>query len=165
MLGEGDAVFLDAEVRETHALVYGSAKERDNGCPSKPHRTLESKRLKLSVTKQIVEGIRGEEFTSGFYDMTKWEEYRREKERYVCESYMFADPKHVERYGSCFKLSKARSDVWSRVRSSRPFLTQIQPNGIASTHNAFRAAGFTTPDISGEGLTSPRRRRRVSRPS
>ena len=115
--------------------------------------------------KQIVEGIRGEEFTSGFYDMTKWEEYRREKEQYVCESCMFTDPKHVERYGPCFKLSKARSDVCSRVRSSRPFITQVQPNGIASTHNAFRAAGFTTPDISGEGLASPRRRRRVSRPS
>ena len=52
--------------------------------------------------KQIVEGIRGEQFTSGFYDMTKWEEYRREKEQYVCESCMFADPKYVERYGSCF---------------------------------------------------------------
>lgn len=39
------------------------------------------------------------------------------------------------------------------------------PSVIASIHNAFRAAGFTTPDISGEGLTSPRRRRRVSRPS
>jgi hypothetical protein len=66
-----------------------------------PHSRI--KRLKLSVTKQIVEGIRGEEFTSGFYDMTKWEEYRREKERCVCESCMFADPKHVERYGSCFQ--------------------------------------------------------------
>ena len=33
--------------------------------------------------KQIVEGIRGEQFTSGFYDMTKWEEYRREKEQCV----------------------------------------------------------------------------------
>jgi hypothetical protein len=25
----------------------------------------------------------------------KWEEYRREKEQYVCESCMFADPKYV----------------------------------------------------------------------
>jgi len=52
--------------------------------------------------KQIVEGIRGEEFTTGFYDMTTWEEYRRENEQIVCVSCMFADPKYVERYGSCF---------------------------------------------------------------
>ena len=26
--------------------------------------------------KKIVEGIRFEEFTAGFYNMTKWEEYR-----------------------------------------------------------------------------------------
>jgi len=32
--------------------------------------------------KQIAEGIRGEKFTAGFYDMTKWEEYRRENEQY-----------------------------------------------------------------------------------
>jgi hypothetical protein len=51
--------------------------------------------------KQIVEGIRGEEFSAGFYNMTKWEEYRRENEQYVCASCMFADPKYVERYGSC----------------------------------------------------------------
>ena len=97
-------MFLDAEVCETRALVYGSAKEGDNGCPSKPHRTLESKTIKVicDCCKQIVEGIRREQFTSGFYDMTKWEEYRRENEQYVCESCMFADPKYVERYGSCF---------------------------------------------------------------
>ena len=52
--------------------------------------------------KQIVEVIRGEKFTAGIYDMTKWEEYRRENERYVCDSCMFADPKYLERYGSCF---------------------------------------------------------------
>ena len=52
--------------------------------------------------QQIVEGIRGEKFTTGFYDMTTWEEYRRENERYVCVSCMFADPKYVERYGSRF---------------------------------------------------------------
>jgi len=53
--------------------------------------------------KKIVEGIRGEGFTAGFYDMAKWEEYRLdENERQVCESCMFADPKYVERYGSCF---------------------------------------------------------------
>ncbi len=52
--------------------------------------------------KQIVEGIRGEGFTAGFYDMAKWDEYRRENEQYVCKSCMFADPQYVERYGSCF---------------------------------------------------------------
>ena len=52
--------------------------------------------------KQTVEGIRGEEFTAGFYDMTKWEEYRRENEQHLCASCMFADPKYIERYGSCF---------------------------------------------------------------
>ena len=34
--------------------------------------------------------------------MNKWEEYRRENERYVCELCMFADPKYIERFGSCF---------------------------------------------------------------
>ena len=52
--------------------------------------------------KKMVEGIRGEAFTAGFYDMTNWEEYRRENEHYVCDSCMFADLKYVERYGSCF---------------------------------------------------------------
>jgi hypothetical protein len=52
--------------------------------------------------QQVVEGIRGEEFSAGFYDMSKWEEYRQDNERYVCESCMFADPKYIERYGSCF---------------------------------------------------------------
>ena len=52
--------------------------------------------------KRIVEGIRGEKFTAGFYDMKKWEEYRRDNEQHVCASCMFADPKYVERYGSCF---------------------------------------------------------------
>ena len=52
--------------------------------------------------KQAIEGIRAKEFTAGFYDMTKWEEYRRDNEQYVCDSCMFADPKYVERYGSCF---------------------------------------------------------------
>src|SRR4030095_752974 len=33
--------------------------------------------------KQLVEGIRGEAFSAGFYDMTKWEDYRRDNERYV----------------------------------------------------------------------------------
>ena len=52
--------------------------------------------------KHIVEGIRVEEFTGGFYDMRRWEEYRRENEQHLCNSCMFADPKYVERYGSCF---------------------------------------------------------------
>jgi hypothetical protein len=53
--------------------------------------------------KQLVEGIRCEnEFIGGFYDMAKWQEYRRDNEQYVCDSCMFADPKYVERYGSCF---------------------------------------------------------------
>jgi hypothetical protein len=52
---------------------------------------------------QLVEGIQSEnEFTAGFFDMTKWEEYRRENEQYVCDSCMFADPRYLERYGSCF---------------------------------------------------------------
>ena len=53
--------------------------------------------------KRIVEGIRGEKFTAGFYDMTKWEEYRRENEQYVCASCMFADPTYVERYESGYR--------------------------------------------------------------
>jgi hypothetical protein len=53
--------------------------------------------------KQVVEGIQAEnEFTGGFFDMTKWEEYRRENELRVCDACMFADPKYLERYGSCF---------------------------------------------------------------
>ena len=52
--------------------------------------------------KQTLKGIRGDEFTAGFYDMTKWQEYRHEDEQYVYDSCMFADPKYVERYGSCF---------------------------------------------------------------
>ena len=39
---------------------------------------------------------------TSFCVMTKWEEYRRENEQSVCDSCMFADPKYVERYGSCF---------------------------------------------------------------
>jgi hypothetical protein len=62
------------------------------------------KRIKVICDrcKQTLEGIRGDEFIAGFYDMTKWEEYRHENEQYVCDSCMFADPKYVERYGSCF---------------------------------------------------------------
>ena len=52
--------------------------------------------------KQTVEGIVSEQFIAGFYDMTKWEEYRRENEKHVCAPCMFNDVKYVERYGSCF---------------------------------------------------------------
>lgn len=52
--------------------------------------------------KNTVEGIRGQEFIAGFYDMTKWQEYRRENEEYLCRACMFADPNYIERYGSCF---------------------------------------------------------------
>jgi hypothetical protein len=67
-----------------------------------PHSRIKTIKVICDRCKQIVEGIRGEEFIAGFYDMTKWEEYRRENEQYVCDSCMFADPKYVERYGSCF---------------------------------------------------------------
>ena len=62
------------------------------------------KRIKVICDrcKQTLEGIRGDEFIAGFYDMATWEGYRRENEQYVCVSCMFADPKYVERYGSCF---------------------------------------------------------------
>jgi hypothetical protein len=64
--------------------------------------TIKTIKVTCDRCQQIVEGIRGEEFSAGFYDMSKWEEYRRHNERYVCESCMFADPKYIERYGSCF---------------------------------------------------------------
>lgn len=51
---------------------------------------------------QTVEGIASEEFTAGFYDMAKWQEYRRENESRVCAPCMFDDRKYLERYGSCF---------------------------------------------------------------
>jgi hypothetical protein len=66
------------------------------------HSRIKTIKVVCDRCKQIVEGIQGEEFTAGFYNMTKWEEYRRENEQYVCASCMFADPKYVERYGSCF---------------------------------------------------------------
>ena len=52
--------------------------------------------------RKSVEALQTEEFVAGFYDMRKWQEYRRENELHVCTSCMFADPKYVERYGSCF---------------------------------------------------------------
>ena len=96
--------FLHAEVSEPPALLYGSGKKR-RPCMSvkaSSHARIKTIKVICDRCKQIVEGIRGEQFTSGFYDMTKWEEYRRENEQYVCDSCMFADPKYVEHYGSCF---------------------------------------------------------------
>jgi hypothetical protein len=52
--------------------------------------------------KQIVEGIRGEEFTTGFYNMATWEVYRRENERTCVFRVCSLIPKYVERYISCF---------------------------------------------------------------
>jgi len=66
--------------------------------------TIKTVKVTCDRCKHLVEGIRGEEFSAGFYDMSKWEEYRRDNERYVCESCMFADPKYIERFGSCFWL-------------------------------------------------------------
>jgi hypothetical protein len=66
------------------------------------HSQIRTMKVICDRCKQIVEGIRGEEFTAGFYDMTKWQEYRRENEQYVCNSCMFADTQYVERYGSSF---------------------------------------------------------------
>jgi hypothetical protein len=98
-------VFLDAEVCETRDLVYGEPREERRqrvSVKASSHSRIKKIKVICGRCKQIVEGLRGEEFTAGFYDMTKWEEYRRENEQYVCESCMFADPKYVERYGSCF---------------------------------------------------------------
>jgi hypothetical protein len=84
--------------------LYGGGKERRQCMSVKvfSHSRIKTIRVICDRCKQIVEGIRGEEFTAGFYDMTKWEEYRRENEQYVCASCMYADTKYVERYGSCF---------------------------------------------------------------
>ena len=62
------------------------------------------KTIKLACDRcrQIIEGIRGNDFTAGIYDMTTWEEFRRGDERYVCVSCMFADQKFLDRYGSSF---------------------------------------------------------------
>jgi len=64
--------------------------------------TIKTVKVTCDRCKHLVEGIRGEEFSAGFYDMSKWEEYRRDNEFYVWESCMFADPKYIERFGSCF---------------------------------------------------------------
>ena len=83
---------------------YGGGKERRQRMSVKPssHSRIKTIKVICDRCKQIVEGIRGEQFTAGFYDMTKWEEYRRDNEQYVCDSCMFADPKYVELYCSCF---------------------------------------------------------------
>jgi hypothetical protein len=84
--------------------LYGGGKERRQcmSVKASAHSRIKTIKVICDRCKQIVEGIRGEEFTAGFYDMTKWEEYRHENEQYVCGSCMFADPKYVERYGSSF---------------------------------------------------------------
>ena len=66
------------------------------------HSRIKTIKVICNRCKQTLEEIRGDEFTAGFYDMAKWEEYRRENEQYVCDSCMLADPRYVERYGSCF---------------------------------------------------------------
>ena len=66
------------------------------------HSRIKTIKLVCDRCKEAIEGIRGEEFTGGFYDMSKWEEYRRENEYYICHSCMFGDPRYVERYGSSF---------------------------------------------------------------
>jgi transposase-like protein len=66
------------------------------------HSRIKTVKLTCDRCKHQVEGLRGTGFTAGIYDMTTWDEYRRGDERYVCVSCMFADPKFVERYGSCF---------------------------------------------------------------
>jgi hypothetical protein len=67
-----------------------------------PQSRIKSIKVTCDRCKRVVDGLRAEQFSAGFYDMTKWEEYRRDNERYVCEPCMFADLKYVERYGSCF---------------------------------------------------------------
>ena len=93
----------DIQNRRAYGLLFGG-EERRQSMSVKASSLSRIKTIKVICDrcKQIVEGIRGEEFTTGFYDMTTWEEYRRENEHYVCVSCMFADPKYVERYGSCF---------------------------------------------------------------
>jgi hypothetical protein len=82
--------------------VTGKERRQSMSVKASSHSRIKTIKVICDRCKQIVEGIRGEEFTAGFYDMTKWEEYRRENEQYVCDSCMFADPKYVARYGSCF---------------------------------------------------------------
>src|SRR5918992_3532866 len=78
-------------------LIAVTGKERRQCMPVKAslHSRIKTIKVICDRCKQIVEGFRGEEFTAGFYDMTKWEEYRRENEQYVCDSCMFADAKYV----------------------------------------------------------------------
>ena len=65
---------------------------------------LQIKTIKVTCDrcKKVVEGIQGKDFIGGFFEMTKWQEYRLENEQYVCDSCMLADPKYVESYGSSF---------------------------------------------------------------
>lgn len=72
--------------------------------PAKNTRALRIKTIKLVCDrcKHTVEGIQGNDFTGGVYDMTTWEEFRRGDERYVCVPCMFADQRYLDRYGSSF---------------------------------------------------------------
>ena len=69
--------------------------------PSAPAR-LKTLKLVCDRCRQPIEALQSKEFVAGFYDMTKWQEYRRANELHVCRSCMFADPKYVDRYGSSF---------------------------------------------------------------
>jgi hypothetical protein len=82
--------------------LYGDEGRQCMSVKASSHSRIKTIKVICNRCKQIVEGLRAEAFTAGFYDMTTWEEYRRENEQYVCDSCMFADPKYVERYGSCF---------------------------------------------------------------
>ena len=62
-----------------------AAQEGDSACQLKSlHSQVKTVQVMYDRCKQIVEGLRGEEVTAGFYDVTKWEEYRREQ--YACQS-------------------------------------------------------------------------------
>ena len=87
--------------------------------------------------KQIVEGIRGEEFSAGFYEMTKWEDYRRDNERYVCESCMFAVPKYLSVTALGFDLRLARLAL-SRARSVSRLERVAQPDYLLDNSRAHR---------------------------
>ena len=95
----------DIQIGRAYHLLFKVAGRKGKQCMSvkaSSHSRTKTIKIICDRCKQIVEGIRGEAFTAGFYDMTNWEEYRCENEQYVCVSCMFADPKYVERYGSCF---------------------------------------------------------------
>src|ERR1051325_4613066 len=69
--------------------------------------TIKTVKVTCDRCKHLVEGIRGEEFSAGFYDMNKWEEYRRDNERYVCESWYVGCPQ-IHR---AFRLLRLTSEL------------------------------------------------------